>query len=145
MFLNADRKTEAMIMEIFELPITIEESDNYRKFTNRLKVLGAVDWVKAYIWAVVYIVIFFAIGFMLAGKYAISIVHYVPVCVWGLGFILVWIVSAIRRSGNKQLKALMQKYIFAEFAEKIFSGEMRLSRIKIVKNKMIVYCKVYND
>ncbi|MDY4743163.1 MAG: hypothetical protein SO361_08645 [Lachnospira sp.] len=132
-------------MEIFELPITIEESDNYRKFTNRLKVLGAVDWVKAYIWAVVYIVIFFAIGFMLAGKYAISIVHYVPVCVWGLGFILVWIVSAIRRSGNKQLKALMQKYIFAEFAEKIFSGEMRLSRIKIVKNKMIVYCKVYND
>ena len=132
-------------MEIFELPITIEESDNYRKFTNRLKVLGAVDWVKAYIWAVVYIVMFFAIGFMLAGKYAISIVHYVPVCVWGLGFILVWIVSAIRRSGNKQLKALMQKYIFAEFAEKIFSGEMRLSRIKIVKNKMIVYCKVYND
>lgn len=132
-------------MEIFELPITIEESDNYRKFTNRLKVLGAVDWVKAYIWAVVYIVIFFAIGFMLAGKYVISIVHYVPVCVWGLGFILVWIVSAIRRSGNKQLKALMQKYIFAEFAEKIFSGEMRLSRIKIVKNKMIVYCKVYND
>ena len=132
-------------MEIFELPITIEESDNYRKFTNRLKVLGAVDWVKAYIWAVVYIVIFFAIGFMLAGKYAIGIVHYVPVCVWGLGFILVWIVSAIRRSGNKQLKALMQKYIFAEFAEKIFSGEMRLSRIKIVKNKMIVYCKVYND
>ena len=133
-------------MEIFELPITIEESDNYRKFTNRLKVLGAVDWVKAYTWAVVYIVIFFAIGFMLAGKYAISIVHYVPVCVWGLGFILVWIVSAIRRrSGNKQLKALMQKYIFAEFAEKIFSGEMRLSRIKIVKNKMIVYCKVYND
>lgn len=132
-------------MEIFELPITVEESDNYRKFTNRLKVLGAVDWVKAYIWAVLYIVIFFAIGFMLAGKYAISIVHYVPVCVWGLGFILVWIVSAIRRSGNKQLKALMQKYIFAEFAEKIFSGEMRLSRIKIVKNKMIVYCKVYND
>ena len=132
-------------MEIFELPITIEESDNYRKFTNRLKVLGAVDWVKAYIWAVVYIVIFFAIGFMLAGKYAISIVHYVPVCVWGLGFILVWIVSGIRRSGNKQLKAVMQKYIFAEFAEKIFSGEMRLSRIKIVKNKMIVYCKVYND
>ena len=34
-------------MEIFELPITVEESDNYRKFTNRLKVLGAVDWVKA--------------------------------------------------------------------------------------------------
>lgn len=132
-------------MEIFELPITVEESDNYRKFTNRLKVLGAVDWVKAYIWAVLYIVIFFAIGFMLAGKYAISIVHYVPVWVWGLGFIFVWIVSAIRRSGNKQLKALMQKYIFAEFAEKIFSGEMRLSRIKIVKNKMIVYCKVYND
>lgn len=37
-------------MEIIELSITAEESENYRKITNRLKVLGAVGWVKAYIW-----------------------------------------------------------------------------------------------
>ena len=43
-------------MEIIELSITAEESENYRKITNRLKVLGAVGWVKAYIWAVVYVV-----------------------------------------------------------------------------------------
>ena len=35
-------------MEIIELSITAEESENYRKITNRLKVLGAVGWVKAY-------------------------------------------------------------------------------------------------
>ena len=52
-------------MEIIELSITAEESENYRKITNRLKVLGAVGWVKAYIWAVVYVVIFCAIGFAL--------------------------------------------------------------------------------
>ena len=32
-----------LVMEKIELPITIEESENYRKITNRLKVLGAVD------------------------------------------------------------------------------------------------------
>ena len=34
-------------MEIIELSITAEEAENYRKITNRLKVLGAVGWVKA--------------------------------------------------------------------------------------------------
>ena len=126
-------------MEIIELSITAEESENYRKITNRLKVLGAVGWVKAYIWAVVYVVIFCAIGFVLA------IMQYIPVWVWPLCFVAVWIVSAIRRSGNKQLKVLLQKYLFTGFADKIFAGEIRPSRVKILKDKMIVYCKVYND
>ena len=56
-----------------------------------------------------------------------------------------WMVSAIRRSGNKQLKVLLQKYLFTGFADKIFAGEIRPSRVKILKDKMIVYCKVYND
>lgn len=98
-------------MEIIELSITAEESENYRKITNRLKVLGAVGWVKAYIWAVVYAVIFCSVGFMLAGRYAITIMQYVPVWVWSVLFAAVWIVSAIRRSGNKQLKVLLQKYL----------------------------------
>jgi len=128
-----------IVMEIIELPITIEESENYRKITNRLKILGAIGW------AVVYVVIFCAIGFMLAGKYALGIMEYVPVWVWPVLFIAVWIVSAIRRSGNKQLKVLLQKYLFTDFADKIFAGEIRPSRVKILKDKMIVYCKVYND
>ena len=125
-------------MEIIELSITAEESENYRKITNRLKVLGAVGWVKAYIWAVVYVVIFCAIGFALAGRYALTIMQYIPVWVWPLCFVAVWMVSAIRRSGNK-------KYLFTGFADKIFAGEIRPSRVKILKDKMIVYCKVYND
>ena len=132
-------------MEIIELSITAEESENYRKITNRLKVLGAVGWVKAYIWAVVYVVIFCAIGFVLAGRYALTIMQYIPVWVWPLCFVAVCIVSAIRRSGNKQLKVLLQKYLFTGFADKIFAGEIRPSRVKILKDKMIVYCKVYND
>ena len=60
-----------------------------------------------------------------------------------VGFVAVWIVSAIRRSGNKQLKVLLQKYLFTGFADKIFAGEIRPSRVKILKDKMIVYCKVY--
>lgn len=143
--IKALKRIEAMIMEIIELPITIEESDNYRKYTNRLKVLGAVDWVKAYIWAVIYVVIFFAVAFMLTGKYSIGIMQYVPIWAWPVCFIGVWVASAIRRSGNKQLRALIQKYLFSAFADKIFSGEIRPSRVKVLKGKMIVYCRVYND
>ena len=104
-------------MEIIELSITAEES----------------------------VVIFCAIGFALAGRYALTIMQYVPVWVWPLCFVAVWMVSAIRRSGNKQLKVLLQKYLFTGFADKIFAGEIRPSRVKILKDKMIVYCKVYND
>ncbi len=133
-------------MEIIELSITAEESENYRKITNRLKVLGAVGWVKAYIWAVVDMVILCAVGFMLAGEYASVIMRYVPVWAWAAGFVVIWLVSAVRRSGNKQLKVLLEKYLFiTEFADKILAGELRLSRVKILKDKMIVYCKVYND
>ncbi|MFR2510761.1 MAG: hypothetical protein ACLS9K_00240 [Lachnospira eligens] len=85
-------------MEIIELSITAEESENYRKITNRLKVLGAVGWVKAYIWAVVYVVIFCAIGFALAGRYALTIMQYVPVgmavvfcsCMDGISYKKIW-------------------------------------------------------
>ena len=56
-------------------------------------------------------------------------------------FCSLWMVSAIRRSGNKQLKVLLQKYLFTGFADKIFAGEIRPSRVKILKDKMIVYCK----
>ena len=94
----------------------------------------------------VYAVIFCAIGFVLAGRYVnFTIMQYIPVWVWLLCFVAVWIVSAIRRSGNKQLKVLLQKYLFTGFADKIFAGEIRPSRVKILKDKMIVYCKVYND
>ena len=93
----------------------------------------------------VYVVIFCAIGFALAGRYALTIMQYIPVWVWPVCFVAIWIVSAIRRSGNKQLKVLLQKYLFADFADKIFAGEIRPSRVKILKDKMIVYCKVYND
>ena len=77
-------------MEIIELSITAEESENYRKITNRLKVLGAVGWVKAYIWAVVYVVIFCAIGFVLAGRYALT-APYIPVWVATAVFVAAWI------------------------------------------------------
>ena len=111
-----------LVMEKIELPITIEESENYRKITNRLKILGAIGWVKAYIWAVVYVVIFCAIGFVLAGKYALGIMEYVPVWVWPVLFIVVWIISAIKRSGNKQLKVLLQKYLFLILQIKYLQG-----------------------
>ena len=110
-------------MEIIELSITAEESENYRKITNRLKVLGAVGWVKAYIWAVVYVVIFCAIGFALAGRYALTIMQYIPVWVWPLCFVAVWMVSAIRRSGNTKRNGGLFKKVAIIISEQITSGK----------------------
>ena len=44
-------------MEIYELAITDEESRNYHNFYSKLSTLKFVDWVKAYMNTVVYVVL----------------------------------------------------------------------------------------
>ena len=48
-------------MEIYEKSITTEEARNYHHFYYELKALSLIDWIKAYIIALVYFVIIFAV------------------------------------------------------------------------------------
>ena len=40
-------------MEVYEMPITVEESRNYHKLLYQLKALNLVEWIKTYIFTVV--------------------------------------------------------------------------------------------
>ena len=40
-------------MEVYEMPITVEESRNYHKLLYQLKALNLVEWIKTYIFTAV--------------------------------------------------------------------------------------------
>lgn len=44
-------------MEVYELPITPEESKNYHSFFYKLKALTLREWMRSYITAVIYAVV----------------------------------------------------------------------------------------
>jgi hypothetical protein len=56
-------------MEVYEMPITFEESRNYHKFIYQLKMLSLVEWVKTYIYTVIFSVIFTFILFTFSTFY----------------------------------------------------------------------------
>ena len=43
-----------IFMEVYELPITPEESKNYHSFFYKLKALTLREWMRSYITAVIY-------------------------------------------------------------------------------------------
>ena len=45
-------------MEVYEMPITVEESRNYHKLLYQLKALNLVEWIKTYIFTVIFNMIF---------------------------------------------------------------------------------------
>ena len=46
-----------IFMEVYELPITPEESKNYHSFFYKLKALTVREWIRSYITAVIYAVV----------------------------------------------------------------------------------------
>ena len=41
-------------MEVYEMPITLEEARNYHKVIYQLKMLSPVEWIKTYIYTVIF-------------------------------------------------------------------------------------------
>lgn len=83
-------------MEVYEMPITFEESRNYHKFIYQLKMLSLVEWVKTYIYTVIFSVIFTFILFTFSTN--IALVLWASTGVWGklIIFALVFILVAMR-------------------------------------------------
>ena len=52
-------------MEVYEMPITLEEARNYHKVIYQLKMLSPVEWIKTYIYTVIFSLIFSFILFIL--------------------------------------------------------------------------------
>lgn len=125
-------------MEVYEMPITFEESRNYHKFIYQLKMLSLVEWVKTYIYTVIFSVIF-------TFSTNIALVLWASTGVWGklIIFALVFILVAMQRSKNMQLKAMLQKYFINNIPQEFLMGGIQLKKIKVSKDSLKVYYRKF--
>ena len=56
-------------MEVYEMPITVEESRNYHKLLYQLKALNLVEWIKTYRFTVIFNMIFAFVIFTFSFMY----------------------------------------------------------------------------
>ena len=124
-------------MEVYEMPIPFEESRNYHKFIYQLKMLSLVEWVKTYIYTVTFILFTFSTN--------IALVLWASTGVWGklIIFALVFILVAMQRSKNMQLKAMLQKYFINNIPQEFLMGGIQLKKIKVSKDSLKVYYRKF--
>lgn len=130
-------------MEVYEMPITSEESRNYHRFMYQLKILSPVEWVKTYIYTVIFSIIFAFILFTFSTNIALTLWNYTGVAVKVTAFIIVFVLVAMQRSKNIQLKAMLQKYFINNIPQEFLMGGIQLKKIKVSKNSLKVYYRKF--
>lgn len=131
-------------MEIYELPITTEESRNYHKFLFQLKALNLNGWVRAYITSVIYTVIMCFIIFTFSQEFALILLVKTTWYVKALTFIVIFLFAALQRSKNQQLKAMLQKYFMNNLPQEFLNGGIILKKIKVQGDRIVVYYRKRN-
>ena len=130
-------------MEVYEMPITSEESRNYHRFMYQLKILSPVEWVKTYIYTVIFSIIFAFILFTFSTNIALTLWNYTGVAVKVMAFIIAFVLIAMQRSKNIQLKAMLQKYFINNIPQEFLMGGIQLKKIKVSKNSLKVYYRKF--
>lgn len=131
-------------MEIYELPITTEESRNYHKFLFQLKALNLNGWVRAYTTSVIYTVIMCFILFTFSQEFALILLVKTTWYVKALTFIVIFLFAALQRSKNQQLKAMLQKYFMNNLPQEFLDGGIILKKIKVQGDRIVVYYRKRN-
>ena len=129
-------------MEIYEMTIKSEESRNYHKFLFRLKSLGVVGWIKAYISSVIFMVMIWIAGFVFDQNVALKMWTTMPLWTAFVAFAVIFILSALRRAKNTQLNALLQKYFLNNIPQEFLTGRVRLKKIKVDKDRILIFYRV---
>ena len=101
-------------MEVYEMPITVEESRNYHKLLYQLKALNLVEWIKTYIFTVIFNMIFAFVIFTFSTNLALYIWNNV------------------------------QKYFINNIPQEFLSGGIQLKKIKVSKNSLKVYYRRFH-
>ena len=130
-------------MEVYEMPITSEESRNYHKLMYQLKILSPVEWVKTYIYMVILCVIFAFILFTFSANIALTLWSCTGRAVKIIAFMIVFVLVAMQRSKNIQLKAMLQKYFINNIPQEFLMGGIQLKKIKVSKDSLKVYYRKF--
>ena len=126
-------------MEVLKISITSEESRSYHNFFGRLKALNFEDWLKAYIVSVIYVLIIGVAFYALVRQTAIYLWFVVPIGIKLVAFLILLFIAAMQRSANKQVANLLNKYFVSNLQEEILRGKIRLKKVKVVKDLILVY------
>jgi hypothetical protein len=59
-------------------------------------------------------------------------------------FLVLLLIAAIQRSGNKQIAQLLNKYFINDLKEELITGKIQLKKVKVVKDKILVYYRKDN-
>lgn len=131
-------------MEIYELPITIEESRNYHKFPFQLKALNLNGWIRAYITTVISCLFICFVAFAFSQELALSFFIRTGWYVKAIIFLALFLFSSLQRSKNQQLRAMLQKYFINNIPPEFLNGGIILKKIKVQGDKLVVYYRKRN-
>ena len=126
-------------MEVYEMPITLEEARNYHKVIYQLKMLSPVEWIKTYIYTVIFSLIFLFILFTFSTNISLTMLVSTSIIVKLVVFAIAFILVAMQRSKNIQLKAMLQKYFINNIPQEFLVGGIQLKKIKVSKDSLKVY------
>lgn len=132
-------------MQIYELAITPEESRNYHKLQFQIKALSLSDWIKAYMLSVVYTVFLCFICMMISKDVMLYLWFHVNLISKIAFFLVIFFGSAIQRSRSKQLRAMIQKYLLTNMPKEFVNGNVRLKKIKVQGDRILVFYRKFNE
>lgn len=126
-------------MEVYEMPITLEEARNYHKVLYQLKALSMIEWIKTYIYTIIFSLIFSFIMFLFAENMTLRL--WINTSIWMklAAFFLLFFLMALQRSKNIQIKAMLQKYFINNIPQEFRAGGVRLKKVKVSKSCLQVY------
>ena len=128
-------------MEVYELPITPEESKTYHSFFYKLKALTLREWIRSYITAVIYAVVLCGVIYFIWDTLFIRFWFDTPLVGKGVLFFFIFILAAAQRSRNIQLRKMLQKYFINNMPQEFLAGGIQLKKIRVQKDRLVVYYK----
>ncbi len=129
-------------MEVYELPITAEESRNYHCFFYKLKSLCFKDWVRAYISAVCCLSLLVLALYLISQSALLAAWYYTGLPGKILVFLSIFLLSAVQRSRTVQLRRMLNKYVVQSMYAEIMEGGVQLKKIRVLRDRIqIFYCR----
>lgn len=132
-------------MEVYELPITNEESRNYHQFYYELKALRIRDWIKAYISTIFYIVVLALVLSFISHNILLVLWYRTHVIAKLAFFLVLYIGAALQRSRTMQLRAMIEKYLVQNVPQEFLNGKVQLKKVKVLRDRIQVYYRRLND
>lgn len=131
-------------MEIYELPITAEESRNYHSFMYKLKTLSIQEWIKSYMKSIFYVVFLCVVLYMVSEDTLLIVWFHTSVLVKFLFFAVILVCAAVQRAKSIQLRSMLQKYFVNNMPQEFLNGGIQLKKIKVQKDRLVVYYQKFN-